>query len=90
MLGPGPSVPPMSTHTATTTATLKRGDAARTVPTPFAQGEDVTIVRAEYLDHPAYVGVDGPVPARRERWLHVRFADGARLLVHPSNLVPVA
>lgn len=77
----------MTTTTATTATVLKRGDAARTVGTAFAAPEDVTIVRAEYLDHPAYMGVDGPVPARRERWLHVRFADGARLLVHPSNLV---
>lgn len=77
----------MTTTTATATV-LKRGDAARTVPTFAAEGEDVTIVRAEYLDHPAYTDVDGStVPARRERWLHVRFADGARLLVHPSNLV---
>lgn len=68
---------------------LKRGTKARTKATPIAQGEDVTIVRAEYLDHPAYTLADGTlVEARRERWLHVRYADGARLLVHPSNLVP--
>lgn len=68
----------MSNHTAT----LKRGQAATVTRT----GEPVTIVRAEWLSHPAYVDVDGPVPARRERWLHVRFADGARLLTHPDHL----
>jgi len=74
----------------TTTATvLKRGDRAHTVPTFAAEGEEVTIVRAEYLDHPAYMDVDGLVPARRERWLHVRFADGGRLLTHPSNLTRI-
>ncbi len=42
-----------------------------------------------YLDHPAYVDVDGPIPARRERWLHVEHADGGRVLMHPSNLEAV-
>ena len=39
-------------------AVLKRGDAATTKATPFAEAEAVRIVRAEYLDHPAYVDVD--------------------------------
>ena len=76
----------MSTHTAATAVVLKRGDAATTKATPFAEAEAVRIVRAEYLDHPAYVDVDGPIPARRERWLHVEHADGGRVLMHPSNL----
>jgi len=78
----------MNTATASA-AVLKKGDRARTVATFAAASEEVTIVRAEYLNHPSYVDVDGSiVPARRERWLHVRFADGGRLLAHPSNLVP--
>lgn len=80
----------MTNTTATATTVLKRGDVARTRPTFAAEGEVVTIVRAEYLNHPTYTDVDGTiVPARRERWLHVRFADGGRILAHPSNLVPV-
>lgn len=70
-------------------ARLTRGAQAITRRTPFGGGEEVTIVRAEYLNHPAFVDVDGPKPARRERWLHVRFADGGRLLMHPSNLQAV-
>lgn len=58
---------------------LTRGDHANTIG---PNAEPVTIVRAEYLNHPAY----GTTPACRERWLHVRFADGGRVLMHPSNL----
>ena len=64
----------------TTAPDLKRGDTATVTTT----GEQVTIVRAEWLDHPAF----GTTPARRERWLHVRFTeDGGRLLMHPSALM---
>lgn len=69
------------------TTTFRKGDEALTAG-PNG-GERVTVIRAEFLNHPAFVDVDGPKPARRERWLHVRFADGARLLTHPSNLVAV-
>lgn len=66
---------------------LKRGTTAMTRTIGDVPAEPVKIIRAEYLNHPAYIGLDGPVPARRERWLHVEFADGGRLLAHPSNLV---
>lgn len=62
---------------------IRKGETVRTT-----SYEPVTVVRAEYLNHPTFVGADGEtVPARRERWIHVRFADGGRLLTHPTHLM---
>lgn len=68
---------------------FRRGDYATTKAWNIADCERVRIVRAEYLSLPVLVDGEWAPDGKRERWLHVEFRDGGRLLAHPSNLVPV-
>lgn len=71
----------------TTTKTFKRGDRAMTKAPRPENCQRVRIVRAEYLSLPVLVDGEWLPNAKRERWLHVEFADGGRMLAHPSNLM---
>lgn len=67
--------------------TLKRNDHAVITGVDGSNPETVRIVRAENIT----LGTGSPEwPLHTERWLHVEFPDGARLLAHPSNLAPVS